>query len=176
MKFLSNLVDLYFHDRRKLWKCHYKKIDHFVLGLRYFMLILLVLETEYFSSGEQYHACWCPGDLNRQGISRYGIDHIGLSNMYVGLLHCESSLIWHKIQDMIWNMIYMNTYFIIFKRVQHVNLLDPWHTFCWAICCWVMYPWKNDRLCDNCYCITWLKLIYITCVLLVYIPYCHILL
>ena len=22
----------------------------------------------------QYHACWCPGDLSRQGISRHGID------------------------------------------------------------------------------------------------------
>ena len=23
----------------------------------------------------QYHACWCPGDLSRQGINRHGIDH-----------------------------------------------------------------------------------------------------
>ena len=24
----------------------------------------------------QYHACWCPGDLSHQGISRHGIDQI----------------------------------------------------------------------------------------------------
>ena len=24
----------------------------------------------------QYHGCWCPGDLSRQGISSHGIDQI----------------------------------------------------------------------------------------------------
>ena len=37
---------------------------------------LLVLGTEYSLSGNQYHACWCPGSLSRQGISGHGIDSI----------------------------------------------------------------------------------------------------
>ena len=28
----------------------------------YFILTLLMLETEYSGFGSQYHACWCPGD------------------------------------------------------------------------------------------------------------------
>ena len=29
----------------------------------------------------QYHACWCPGDLNHQGISRLGIDQISQNRL-----------------------------------------------------------------------------------------------
>ena len=31
----------------------------------------------------QYHACWCPGDLRSQGISRYGIDQISCNILSV---------------------------------------------------------------------------------------------
>ena len=27
----------------------------------------------------QYHACWCPGDLRSQGMSRHGIEQISLN-------------------------------------------------------------------------------------------------
>ena len=39
-------------------------------------LTLLIIETEYSGLFSQYHACWCPGDWSRQGISRHGIDSI----------------------------------------------------------------------------------------------------
>ena len=32
------------------------------------ILTLLMLEMEYSSLFGQYHACWCPGNLSRQGI------------------------------------------------------------------------------------------------------------
>ena len=41
------------------------------------LLTLLMLETEYSGLFDQYDACWCPGDLSRQGINRHGIDKIG---------------------------------------------------------------------------------------------------
>ena len=39
------------------------------MGQTYMLLILYC----------QYHACWCPGDLSHQGISRNGIDQINLN-------------------------------------------------------------------------------------------------
>ena len=39
------------------------------------VLSLWMLETEYSGFGDQYHACWCLGDLSRQGITRHGIDY-----------------------------------------------------------------------------------------------------
>ena len=44
------------------------------------LLILLMLETEYFSLFDQCHTCWCPGSLScqniRQNISAYLINTI----------------------------------------------------------------------------------------------------
>ena len=37
----------------------------------------LMLETEYSGLFGQYHACWCPGSLSRQGIIRNSIGSIG---------------------------------------------------------------------------------------------------
>ena len=80
-------------------------------------LTLLMLEMEYSSFGCQYHACWCPGDLSHQGISRNGIDCIGLATCKVA--PCESGLLLlNKIQDMTPNV---NIYFIILKTIQHVT-------------------------------------------------------
>ena len=39
-------------------------------------LTLVTLDIEYSGSEGQYHACWCPGNLSCQGISRNGIDNI----------------------------------------------------------------------------------------------------
>ena len=41
----------------------------------------------------QYHACWCPGDLSRQGISKHGIDQISWNILSLALdeliaMHC----------------------------------------------------------------------------------------
>ena len=47
---------------------------------------LLMLETEYPSFGAQYHACWCPGSLSHQGISRHGIDSIGYATYRIAQL------------------------------------------------------------------------------------------
>ena len=44
-----------------------------------------MLETEYSSLFDQYHACWCPGSLSRQDISRHGVDSIG----YATCTKCE---------------------------------------------------------------------------------------
>ena len=55
-------------------------------------------ETEYSGFGGQYHACWCPGSLSRQGISRNDIDSIVYATFR--LLHCDFGLLLlNKIQD-----------------------------------------------------------------------------
>ena len=54
------------------------------------VLPLLMLETGYSVLFGQYHACWCPGYLGHQSISRHGIDSIGLAICTVALLW-----IWH---------------------------------------------------------------------------------
>ena len=41
---------------------------------------------------------------------------------HIGLLHCEFGLLLNKIQDDIRNV---NTYFIIFKTIQHIKLTTP---------------------------------------------------
>ena len=40
-------------------------------------LTLVMLEMKNSSSFGQYHTCWCPGSLCRQGINRNDIDKIG---------------------------------------------------------------------------------------------------
>ena len=53
-------------------------ILHHILDFIQQKKIKLTVEQPYMLSFLlcQYHACWCPGDLSRQGISRHGICQI----------------------------------------------------------------------------------------------------
>ena len=76
-----------------------------------------MLETDDSGLGEQYHACWCPGSLRRQGISSNVL--IAKDRQHVGFRQYVSSfLLLNKIQDMMRNV---NTSFIIFKTIQQVK-------------------------------------------------------
>ena len=51
----------------------------------------------------QYHACWCPGDLSHQGISRHGIDQIRWNIhpiLFVWLSNSNNNIIYES--DKIW--------------------------------------------------------------------------
>ena len=56
-------------------------------------LTLPMLETEYSGLFGQYYACWCPGSLSRQGISRHGIGRIGYVTCKVAPLFIWSSFV-----------------------------------------------------------------------------------
>ena len=68
------------------------KLSAMILGS--LVLALQMLATEYFGFWDQYHACWCPGSLSRQGISRHGIDSIGYATCGVAPL-----LIWSSVEQ-----------------------------------------------------------------------------
>ena len=83
------------------------------------VLSLWMLETEYSGFGVQYHACWCPGDLSRQGITRHGIDwKFGL-------------LLLSKILHMMW------IHFYNLKTIQRVKSWYGYPLEC-TLCC-VLY-------------------------------------
>ena len=76
-----------------------------------------MLEMEYSGFGGECHAYWCPGSLSRQSISGHGIGN--QERQIVGLLYCEFDLLLLKnIQDMKGDV---DTYFIIFKTIQHIK-------------------------------------------------------
>ena len=56
----------------------------------YHHVTLPMLETKYSRFGDQYHSCWCPGSLSRQGISRHGIDSIRYATCRVAPLEIWS--------------------------------------------------------------------------------------
>ena len=78
--------------------------------------ILLMLDTDCYGFGGQYHACWCPGSWSRQRIN---INDIGCVGQTTCIAVPEFNL--HRssqFQDMIQNV---NISFVIFKIIQHVK-------------------------------------------------------
>ena len=74
-------------------------------------LTLPMIETEYSGLFGQYHVCWCPGSLSRQGISRNDIDNIGWATCRVAALW-----IWSSTEQ---NPRYETKYDYIFYNLQH---------------------------------------------------------
>ena len=72
---------------------------------------LLMLKTKYFHLFGHYHACWCLGDLSRQGISRHGIDSTGEATYRVAPLWIWSpSAGWYPRYVMKYEYIFYNLY------------------------------------------------------------------
>ena len=68
-----------------------------------------MLSIPYF----QYHSCWCPGDLSRQGISMHDIDQISQN---ISSLASEELMF----------VIYCSTYFICLNNMLLLNLNVIW--------------------------------------------------
>ena len=66
------------------------KLSAMILGS--LVLALQMLATEYFGFRDQYHACWCPGSLSHQDISRYAIDSVRYATCGVAPLVIWSSV------------------------------------------------------------------------------------
>ena len=115
------------------------KLNH---SLAYRFLTLLMQEMEYSGLFNQYHACWCPGSLRRQGFSRYGIDSIGYATCRVTPLGIWSSSVeWTPRYDMKCEYIFYNL-----ENNSVVTMYDEAsHTLCHysAISEWIAVTWQG---------------------------------
>ena len=86
--------------------------------IQYSLLTLLMLETECSSFGGQYHACWCPGSLSCQSISRHGIGCVGQTTCIVVPVLISST--WIKP-----NPRYDSDCEYIFRNLKQISMLLP---------------------------------------------------